>query len=224
MRHQIIDHHTHVGLRPIEDDRLVAATAAGRVQARQQALRGDDTSLSGELRRHLEQELPGGMEVRVTDVANLADPDKPLVVKYEVKGAVGTSTGKRLLIPASLFEVNARPQFTQPKRELAVDMRYPESVQDAVRFKYPASLAVESAPAADAAKMSNVAAFSFSTKPGENAITLFRNLTIGKTFFGSEEYPDLRLFYGKLDAKQSEALVLTRADSSAAKSTTGGNE
>ena len=190
---------------------------------RQRALRGDDTSLNGELRRHLEDELPGGMEVRVTDVANLADPDKPLVVKYDVKGGVGTATGKRLLIPASLFEANAHAHFTQPKRELAVDMHFPESVQDAVRFKYPPSMAVESAPAADAAKMANVAAYSFSTKPAGNAITLFRNVTVGKTYFGPDEYTDLRAFYGKLDAKQGEALVLTRADAAAPKTGAGGS-
>ena len=179
---------------------------------RHAALRGDDTSLNSELRRHLEEKLPGGMEVRVTDVANLADPDKPLVIKYEVKGAIGTSTGKRLLIPASLFESNAKPEFTTAKRELYVDMRYPDVVQDAVRVTYPASLTVESAPAADASKMANVAAYSFSSKPGTNSVTLFRNVTIGKTFFSPAEYPDLRAFYDKLDAKQGETLVLTRAD------------
>ena len=197
-------------------------TGAPALRWRHEALRGDDTSLNGDLRRHLEHQLPGGMDVRVTGVANLADPDKPLVIKYEVKGAVGNATGKRLLIPASLFEANSRPQFTQPKRELAVDMRYPEIVQDAVRFKYPPSLAVESAPAADTGKMANLAAYSFSTKPGDKAITLFRNLNVGKTFFLPEEYSDLRAFYAKLDAKQGETLVLTRADTTA-KTGAGGN-
>ena len=42
---------------------------------RHEALRGDDTSLNADLRQHLERELPGGMEVRVTDVAILGDPD-----------------------------------------------------------------------------------------------------------------------------------------------------
>ncbi len=188
---------------------------------RQEALRGDDTSLNGDLRRHLEQELPGGMEVRVTDVSNLADPDKPLVIQYEVKGLIGAATGKRLLVPASLFEANSRPQFTAAKRELAVDMHYPEIVQDAVRVKYPASLTVESAPAPDSAKMANAAAYSFSSKTGPSSITLFRNITVGKTFFGPDEYPDLKAFYGKLDTKQGESLVLTRADTS--KAAPGGN-
>ena len=198
-------------------------TGAPAMSWRHDALRGDETSLKGELRRHLERELPGGMEVRVTDVANLTDADKPLIVKYEVKGAVGTATGKRLLVPGSLFEVNARPRFTPVKRELAVDMEYPDVIQDAVRFKYPSSLTVESAPGADAGKMGNFAAYSFSSKPGDNAITLFRNLTVGKTFFSPEEYPELRAFYGKLDARQGETLVLTRSEAAGAKPTGGAN-
>ena len=197
-------------------------TGAPALRWRQQALRGDDTSLNGELRRHLEGELPGGMDVRVTDVANLADADKPLIVKYEVKGAVGSATGKRLLLPASLFEVNARPRFTEAKREVAVDMQYPEIVQDAVRYSYPASLTIESSPTADLGKMTNVAAYSFSAKSSANAVTLYRNLSIGKTYFTPEEYPELRTFYGKLDARQGESVVLTRADAAPAKPA-GGN-
>ncbi len=201
----------------------ITYTGAPALRWRQAALRGDDTSLNGDLKRNLEHELPGGMDVRVTDVDGLASFEKPLIIKYEIKGPAGSATGKRLLLPASLFEVNSKSDFTAEKREEAVDLHYPEVVQDAVRIKYPTSFTVESVPPDNVEKMGNTAAFSISAKRTPTSVTLFRNVTIGKTFFAPSEYPDLRNFYGKLDGKQTESLVLTRTDSSAAKSTSGGS-
>ena len=187
---------------------------------RHQALRGDDTSLNNQLRQMLERELPGGMEVRVTSTEALADPDKPLVIRYDIKGPIGSSTGKRVLIPVSPFEVNSKPLFTQAKRELVVDMGYPEMMQDAVRIKYPEGLTVESAPAEASDKLKNEAGYSFSSQAAPNEITLFRNVTVAKTFFQPEEYPELKAFYGKLDSAQGETLILTRSPAPAAP---GGN-
>ena len=188
---------------------------------RQRALRGDDTSLNQELRESLEHMLPGGMEVRVVGVADLTNPDKPLTVKYTVKGAVGSSAGRRLLLPQSLFEINHQPDFTQTKRELAVDMHFPQVIQDAVRFTYPASETVESAPPEVIEKMNGVMAFTTSAKQVPGAITLYRNYTLGKTFFTPQEYGDLRVFYGKLESKQAESVVLTHAPAVASSSPAG---
>ena len=189
---------------------------------RHQALRGDDTSLNTELRSRLEEMLPGGIEVRVVSAANLTDPDKPVVIDYSVKGAIGNVTGKRLFIPASLFEVNSKPEFTAPKRELTIDMHYPRRSQDAVRIKYPGSLAVEAAPAKEAEKLGEVAAFTFSSTTAADSITMFRDVIIARTFFQPKDYADLRTFYGKLESKQQEPLILTHA-ADTAKPSAGGN-
>ncbi len=183
---------------------------------RQEALRGDDTSLNANLKSHLEEMLPGGMDVRVTKVDNLNDADKPLTIIYEVKGSIGSPTGRRLLIVSNLFEINSKPKFHESKRELAVDMHYPSIVQDAVRLKLPPSLEIESLPVVGEAKIVGTAEYTTSTKKAPTSVTLYRNLTIGKTIFLPSDYADLRTFFGKLEAKDQEALVLTRAAQPAA--------
>jgi len=188
---------------------------------RHDALRGDATSLNNSLRTRMEHTLPGGMEVKVESIENLTDSEKPLKVIYSVKGAIGSSTGKRLLVPADLFETNSKPRFPEPKRELPVDMHYPSQTQDAVRLIYPDSLAVESAPTPAQTQMTGAAAFDVTTKTAPNSITIYRNVTVGKTMFGAANYSDLRDFYSKLEAKDQETLVLTRASAVATK--TGGN-
>jgi transglutaminase-like putative cysteine protease len=201
---------------------IMSYTGDAALRWRQSALRGDETSLHRELRESLEEMLPGGMDIKVVSVQNLTDPDKPLAVNYKVTGPVGNPTGKRLFVPANLFETNSKPIFTKAKRELFVDMHYADQVQDAVRYKYPAGIVVESAPAADEVVMKNSAVFSVRNQQAESSITLYRNLTIGKVYFSPEEYPDLHAFYAKVDGKLQDTLVLTHDAASAAKPASGG--
>lgn len=178
---------------------------------RQRALRGDDASLNSELKTSLEHQLPGGMEIRVVDVKNLTDPDKPLSVVYSVKGAIGTPTGKRLLIAGQLFESNSKPTFPGARRDVPVDLHYSHYTQDAVRLTYPDSFTVESLPAPEAGKLAVDAAFSTNTKRGTSSITLYRNFEIAKALYEPKEYANLRAFYSKLETKDQEPLVLIRS-------------
>jgi hypothetical protein len=182
---------------------------------REQALLGDETSLKAELRSNLEALLPSGMEITVTSLGELQDSEKPLVVTYTVSGSIGTSTGKRLLVPANLFEARAKPLFPSERRDVVVDMRLGSYVQDAVRYKVPTSFSIESPPAADAQILKSDASFDTSSKVAGNSITLFRDVAIARVMFSTADYPQLRDFYKKLEARDQETLVLTRNQAAA---------
>jgi hypothetical protein len=201
----------------------VTSTGDYALAIRQDALRGDAVSLDHELRTRMEHTLPGGMEVKVAQIENLTDPDQPLKVSYEVKGGVGTPTGKRLLVPATLFEINSKPKFPEAKRDLPIDMHFPSQIQDAVRYTLPSSMAIESAPTESKASIPNSAIFNTSSKTAGNSITVFRNLTVGKTLFASASYGDLRDFYTKVETKDQEPLVLTRSGAAPKPDADGGN-
>ncbi len=178
---------------------------------RQVALTSDETNLNEELKSSMEKLLPGGMDVKVTGIENLTDFDHPLKVKYAIKGAVGSSTGKRLLVPADIFMANEKPRFSEPKREIAVDLHYARYDQDAVRFKLPDGIAVESAPDAEVDKMSNLGLFDMKSVKTPTSVISYRNLTVGIPIFLPTEYGDLKTFYGKLETKDQETIVLTHA-------------
>jgi hypothetical protein len=177
---------------------------------RQTSLRGDETSLKEDLKVELEHMLPGGMDISVKQIENLIDFEKPLVVSYDVKGAIGSSTGKRLLVTADLFETNSKPRFPETKRDVPIDMHYPGATQDAVRLTLPATLVVESSPAPAKAMLKTSAAFDTNVVKAPNSITCYRNLTLGLTLLGADVYPDLREFYGKVETTDQETVVLTR--------------
>jgi len=174
------------------------------------ALRGDDESLKHSLRESAEKMLPGGMDVKVTSVAHGTEYEQPLTVTVELSGAIGSAAGKRLLIPAALFEVNTKPYFPEEKRELMVDMHYADFTQDAVRIKLPATLAVESFPESKKNAMPQQASYTLTSEKSGGSITMRRDLAMGENLFYPKDYAGLRTFYNKLQADDQESVVLVR--------------
>ena len=165
--------------------------------------------------------LPGGTEVQVISIEKLEDYEQPLVVKFNVKGPIGSATGKRLFVPNDIFVTNSKPVFPHEKREVAVDFQYPYWTQDAVRITFPTPIKVESAPAADKLQFQNFIAYSLSSTSNANSITMRRDFVLGEILFFQKEYPDLRAFYNKFETKDQESIVLTAAPLTAAKPASG---
>jgi hypothetical protein len=183
-------------------------TGAPALKWRQSYLRGDVTSLQRDLRTMMEHLLPGGMDVKVSGIVDLDDYEKPLTVVYDVKGAIGSATGKRLLIPGDIFEANSRPTFAHQKRETPVAFDYPEEVQDAMRVNLPPSLGVESIPASAQVPLEKLAVYVFKTESTPTSVTVRRDFVLGDILFMPAEYPQLRTFYNQLETKDQEPIVL----------------
>jgi hypothetical protein len=90
-------------------------------------------------------------------------------------------------------------------------MHYASWDQDAVRFKLPEGVAVESAPEAQVEKVPQLAVFDVKSVKAPNSVTSYRNVTVGQPIFLPTEYADLKSFYGKLETKDQETIVLTHA-------------
>jgi hypothetical protein len=178
---------------------------------REEYLRGDATSLEHDLQTAMERLLPGGMDVKVKSIDKLEDYEEPLVVRFDVKGQIASSTGRRLLVPSDVFEVNAKPTFPHEKRDLPVYFDYASSVLDAVRVTFPASLSVESLPAADQTPFQKVAVYTRQVQATPTSVTVHRDLMIGEIIFELNVFPDLRAFYNKLETKDQEPVVLKAA-------------
>jgi hypothetical protein len=182
---------------------------------RQRALRGDETSLQRDLRTSVERLLPGGMDVKMGAIVNLEDYEQPLTASFDVKGAIGSPTGKRLLVPGDIFEANGHALFPHEKRETAVFFDYPSFVQDAVRITFPSSFSLESIPTSEKVPFDKFAVYNYSAEATPTAFTVRRDFALGNIFFKVEEYPALRSFYNKLQSKDQESAVLKAAVQSA---------
>ena len=190
---------------------------------RQTSASGDASSLDRELRESVEHLLPQGMDVKVSTIEKLDDYESPLKVTFNVKGPIGSSTGKRLLFTGDIFETNAKPSFPHEKRESSVYFHYPYMNQDAVRVNFPPVFSVESLPTSMKQQFQTFALYALATESTPTSVTVRRNYTLGEILFMSKEYPDLRAFYNKFETKDQESVVLTVAPTTATKSTTTSN-
>jgi hypothetical protein len=199
-------------------------TGAEATRWRHRALSGDAESLNNSLRKSMENMVPSSLEVKVDAIKNLEDYEKPLAVSYEVNGTLGAATGKRLLMPADLFEARARKRFSQDKRETPVDFQYPESVADALRVNFQHGFEVEATPIGDKYMMEKRALYQLSVESGPTSFTTRRNFVMGDFMFKPEEYGTLRTFYSQLETKDKENVVLKVVPASAGSSGSGGRD
>lgn len=183
-------------------------TGSDALRLRHVALRADTQDLSDRLRELVEAEVPRSLQVKVTEISNVDDYEKPLQVTYEVHGTMGTATGKRLVLPMDLFESGAAATFSQEKRETAVDMRYARSVEDALRINFPKGFEVEALPKNDMYTLEKRALYKMTVESTPTSFTSRRAFVVGDVLFLQKEYPQLRTFYSQLQTKDKESVVL----------------
>ncbi|HEU4636686.1 MAG TPA: transglutaminase, partial [Edaphobacter sp.] len=136
------------------------------------------------------------------------DYENPLTVVFNIKGGIGTPTGKRLFVPADLFVSNDKPVFPHEKRELDVYFQYSNMVQDAVRISFPQNIKAESVPAIYKDQFEKSIAYALSNEQTPNSVTIRRDFDLGQFFFENKQYPALRTFYSKVEGKDQEKMVL----------------
>lgn len=190
----------------------IGATA---LQWRQRALKGDEESVKDGLRKSLEDRLPKSMEVKVASVDGLTDYEKPLVANFEVKGPMGTPTGKRLILPADFFQADETATFPHDKRETPVYFHYPQSVQDALRISFPTSMSVEAVPTDVKSMFHEVGSYSMTATSDAKSVTIRRNYLFNSVIVPLTEYSDLRTFYSKMETQDKESVVLKMPSSTA---------
>lgn len=168
----------------------------------------DEAAVRHDLTTELQEQLPGSLKLSLTSLTGIDEPEQPLVAKFGATGPVGSAAGHRLVLPAALFESTERPMFPHEKRELAVSFDYPYYYQDAVRFKLPATLALESTPAQTELHMEKLALFRLKTESTPTSVTARRDEAMGQTLFLTSEYPALRKFRQTVESSDQEGIVL----------------
>ena len=190
---------------------------------RQTFLKGDPASLNRELRTSVENLMPPRVEVNVASIEQLGEYEKPFVVTFDVTGVLGSTTGKRLLLPGDIFEGGAKPSFPNQKRDIPVYFKYSHAVQDAVRIKFPGSFTVESLPASDKSMFEKAIAYSINAESTAATVTIRRDYILGEIVYAPVQYASLRTFYSRMENKDQESVILTTAPVKTGKPAATGN-
>jgi hypothetical protein len=140
---------------------------------------------------------------------SLDNPNVNLVAFVNVKGAIGTATSKRLILPGFFFQARGQQPFVnQEKRETPVDMQYGDRTIDLVTYHFPTGLSVEGTPQETKNSWKGHAVFGTVIRTAPDQIVVQRSLAVGFALAKPEEYQDLRDFYQKIAAADQQQIVL----------------
>ena len=179
---------------------------------RQRALEVDASELKKQFDSGLGKVVPVGVEAHLDHFLGLDEPDRILMAFVQVKGTLGTSTARRLILPGLFFETRGgEPFVSQEKRLEPVDMQYARQITDQLTYELPAGMTLEGVPQDAKVSWESHALYIVKTKSEPGQITVARVLANAFTLAKAEEYPDLRGFYQKVAAADQAQLVLTIA-------------
>jgi hypothetical protein len=155
--------------------------------------------------------FPSGINGELERFEGLDKPDTALVALVNVKGKLGSMTGKRLLLPAFFFSANSHPLFvSEEKRELPVDLKYSEQQIDDVTYHLPAGYTVESAPPSTQLPWPAHAALVVKVTPGSGTVATKRIFARAFVFLAPQDYAALRDYYQKVATSDAQQIVLTQ--------------
>jgi hypothetical protein len=195
----------------------IALNGAAALRWREFALSNGEDALKQQFTETVQAQMPAGIEVKIDHFLGLTDWNTNLMAMLSVTGSMGTSTGKRVFLPATFFESTSHPLFALEKRTEPIDLNYPYIGQDTVEIKLPAAFDIESLPKDSefSDPQNTLYRAKFTREPG--ALKSQRILVVGNVVYKADEYPQLKDFYQKVNAKDKEPAVLqfTQAASTA---------
>lgn len=199
----------------------IILTGSPALRWREFALSNDETALKEQFQETVQQQMPPGVEVKVDHFLGLTDWQTNFQGVLKVSGSMGTATSKRVFLPATFFEAASRPLFALDKRTMPIDLDYAYAMQDMVSIKLPPAFAVESLPKDTEFVFPQMAVYKAKFTRGNGEVTSQRILVLGNAIYRAEEYPQLKDFYQKANAKDKEPAVLELVQATAASGTGG---
>jgi hypothetical protein len=173
------------------------------------ALQEDEAGRRKELESEAKDWLPEGTIATLDSAEGWEGSDEPLRVRYKIDvPAFASVAGKRLLIPAALFKTARQKQaFQHTDRKYAVYFSFAYEEIDNLILQMPDGYTAEAVPSAQDVKLS-ATRFATARSFANNQFVSKRALIVNGIIFPVSQYPELREFFGKLQAADEEQLVL----------------
>jgi hypothetical protein len=180
---------------------------------RQCNLEVDAAEVKLQLGELLNRVLPQGVHGEVNLIQGLETSAGFVSVTARVSGALGTPTGKRIVLPAFFFSTGPRPLFVaEDHRESPIDLHYAGQEIDDVVYHLPAGYSVESAPQPAQLPWPDHAVLVVKTQAGPGSIDVKHIFARAFVVLDPKEYPALRDYYQKVAANDQQQVVLAQGN------------
>ncbi|MGC2297699.1 MAG: DUF3857 domain-containing protein [Acidobacteriaceae bacterium] len=201
----------------------IAMTGAMALRWRQEALESDEEAAKKKFGDEMQGDMPSGVTVKINQLAGLTDYTQPLTAMLDVSGTLGSAHGKRMFLPGTLFEAQAKPRFVNAVRQNPVYLHYSYTVVDQVRLELPSNAAVEVLPANSTLSLAPNADFVERYKNGNSTYEYGRLERLAGILYQTKDYPALRDFFQKMNTQDQAQVVLKVAAADRAGTEAGKN-
>jgi hypothetical protein len=177
----------------------------------------DEAGRKKDLEDELQGWLPGGAIVKLTKSEGWETSDGPVTAAFSVEMPGYASTaGKRLLVPAYLFQARQMDAFKHVDRKFPVYFPYAFGEVDRVNIAVPGGYTLENAPQQQTASLGYAGYQNLAQFDGKKLVTQ-RILQVNGIFFRLEQYREVKDFFSKVQAGDEQQAVLTGGSTSAQK-------
>jgi hypothetical protein len=218
------ERHGWVGVEPTKREKIslnanVALSAEGRLDGKVSvsndgfaAFNSREKLVAGQEAYKKDSFISKNTNVQKSEILNLKEIDKPLIENYElsVDDYATLSTDVIYFNPFLFLREESNP-FTLSEREYPIDFSSIVEKVTVCNITIPEGYAIEEVPQSKVYTLpENAAKCTFNISINSNTIVVMSRLQINKTLFYQDEYPNLREFYTRVVAKNSENVVLKK--------------
>ncbi len=177
---------------------------------RLRALTTDDAGRKKDLEDELEALLPNGTSVQLDKATGWDDGEIPLTANFSVEiPSYASGTGKRLIVPADLFQTRNLQPFSQSERKQPIYFDYPYYLMDDTQITMPATFHLESMAQDGQPIKTDYSIYKVKHSTTGNTVTVSRDFAIGMVTIPQKDYAELRKFYNDVATSDAQPLVLT---------------
>lgn len=179
------------------------------LERRLDELQTDEAGKKKDLEDEVHGWLPSGASAKLTKSEGWETSDGPLTAIFTVTvPAYASTAGKRLLVPGYLFQAKQMDAFKHVDRKFPVYFPYAFGEVDRVNISIPGGYTLENVPQQQNARLAYAAYQNVAQFDGKQLVTQ-RILQVNGIFFRVEQYPEVKTFFGKVQAGDEQQAVLT---------------
>jgi hypothetical protein len=180
---------------------------------RLEAMREDAAGRQKDLEDSIKNGLPQGATVKLLKSTGWENSEEPLTAEFEIEIAnFATAAGRRLVFSVGVFHTNQETPFPSARRVHPIYFGYPQESYEEVKLELPPGMQPESIP--DGKRTDQGAAFyEFSIEKEGNTLRIKRVWRLATYFIKQEQYPLLKVFYGRVMSGDSQSATLRRIES-----------
>jgi hypothetical protein len=168
----------------------------------------DDTQRRKFLEDEIQDDIPTGIDVKLTNTPDWSGSGTALVAEYELKiPGWAASAGKRMLMPVGIFSRNEKHAFEHAARIHPLHLEFPYRHEDDVTIELPQGWQASSIPKPHNSDL-KVAVYNMATEDAKGSLHLKRDLTVNFIFAKVDFYPTVHDFFQGIRAADEEQIIV----------------